>query len=384
MTIYLAGFALATICYFLAERARGILSTILSTVGLLIPCLIAGMRDKTIGTDVSAYADWMFSAAHNLSLDDFIKYWSGNQQQPYGYVVLTWFIEHLTHNFNVYLFILQLIVIVPIYLTIKYYTTSTWLGMICYLTVIYPQSLNTLKQAIAVALVFYSLRFCTKKSPVKFVINIFFAYLFHQTAILGIILYPLYTYLVNIKKPFKFMWLRKYFVQILAGLMFAGIIVFKNKFISILVSIRGSYSYVADHQSQGTGFNETGFIFLILLASIAFFANKDVSRQKSQLSFECDNDYNKRLYGFILLLTVLGWCLLQLGIIGEGLMRVASYFQVFTTIYVGIIPSNHGKQYYRIIFKFMFLIFFIIYFVRTCLSGAEGVYPYTSVLLNIS
>ena len=68
-----------------------------------------------------------------------------------------------------------------------------------YYTFCFPYFLNVERQGLAVIIVWFSIRYIVEKKPLKYIICIAVAFLFHNTAIIGLILYPAY-YLLTLKK----------------------------------------------------------------------------------------------------------------------------------------------------------------------------------------
>ena len=74
MAVYLIGFAISLILIAATEKKKTSIFVAASVVALLIPCLIAGLRDQTIGTDVMVYVKQLTQAA--LMADDLGDYFN--------------------------------------------------------------------------------------------------------------------------------------------------------------------------------------------------------------------------------------------------------------------------------------------------------------------
>lgn len=150
MTIYIIVFLASCLCFYAKDRTRGFLAAFLTLIGITIPCLLAAVRDKTIGTDVTGYGMFVYRDTKNVSLLEAFNIRSDN---PRGFVALAWLINLANGSFEVYLFIIELLIILPAYFSISYFLKKdTWIGMLFFYFLFYAISLNIMKQMIAVSL----------------------------------------------------------------------------------------------------------------------------------------------------------------------------------------------------------------------------------------
>lgn len=118
MTIYIIVFLASCLCFYAKDRTRGFLAAFLTLIGITIPCLLAAVRDKTIGTDVTGYGMFVYRDTKNVSLLEAFNIRSDN---PRGFVALAWLINLANGSFEVYLFIIELLIILPAYFSISYF-----------------------------------------------------------------------------------------------------------------------------------------------------------------------------------------------------------------------------------------------------------------------
>lgn len=92
------------------------------------------------------------------------------------------------------------IIIFAIYgiLTQYYYLRAIWyfrddispaMTMFIYMTTFYLRSYNIFRQALAISIVFYAFRFIKERKPIKFIAYVLFATVFHDSALISILLY---------------------------------------------------------------------------------------------------------------------------------------------------------------------------------------------------
>jgi hypothetical protein len=75
---------------------------------------------------------------------------------------------------------------------IKKYSYSIYESLIIYLVTLYISSLSIMRQSAAGAILFLGFGFIQEKKLIKYIITCIIAFNFHNSAIIGLILYPLY------------------------------------------------------------------------------------------------------------------------------------------------------------------------------------------------
>lgn len=82
---------------------------------------------------------------------------------------------------------------------IKKYSQIIWFSIFLFITVFFYNSLFVLRQHLALAILLFSIPYIIERKPLKFLIVILIAFLFHQTALFFILLYFLYPIKLNFK-----------------------------------------------------------------------------------------------------------------------------------------------------------------------------------------
>lgn len=375
MEIYFGTIVISAMLFYLSDKSKGYLQYGLAAMSIILICFIAGCRDIAVGTDTQFYPLIMFNDAKHFSL---IAYYPRvismfGESQPYGFTFITWIISRLVSNFGQYLFMLELIAVLPIYIGLrKLSPNSTWLGMLCYLFLIFPFSLNGIKQCIAASLGFLAMTFYLDGSKRTALILYIIACLMHQTAVLLIALVPLYLFICgpgSSLSPVKMV-----FMMIASFLLIAALVILGGRFVSFLSSLRDSYSFIANHGS--TGANESGLIFasLIILIHLIYFSGVTSTLGRSE-------DTDMSLFFFLEYISLFGFVALQLGLVADGLSRIAIYSYPFLCCYLERIPNGHSAL--TALVKIVFIAFMAVYLYRMLISGSMGLYPYTSAFLGI-
>lgn len=137
---------------------------------------------------------------------------------------------------------------------------------------------NGMRQGIAVAIFFYASKFIVEKQLFRYVVFIVFAALFHKSAILLLLVYPI----AHIKlKPIY------YLISFLGALLLSFFKVFYNVFISILsLTPYGKYVLLDDmiknvETNSGLGFHFTNLVGVFVL----IFARKIINRGSAALVY---------------------------------------------------------------------------------------------------
>lgn len=381
MVVYLAGFAISLLFFWFHDKTKGVLQGLFSVIGLTVPCMIAALRDKTIGTDIATYAANIFHDASAIpdwySMSE--RWIHGWLAQPTGYVIFTWVTAKIVNDFHFYLFMLQLITIVPFFFALKYFASNSMcLGMFYYFMLVYPPSLNIMKQTAAATLVFLSLVFCDKKNMIGFSLMMLLAFSFHQTAIIMVIIYPIYQQIVNNRKQLVSSE-TKLKIYAIIFLLIVGISLFSNRLIALLPTIKGSYQFILDNSST-TNFNADSLVFVFLILVMDWFSNKGDVRKKAEMISNIKESNQLFLFE---LFTVVGFLSSELSMFADGLDRISVYGIVFTSLYFGLVIKRKTSLDLSLL-QIVFISFTIIHFIRFMLAGYGQLYPYTSSLLGIT
>ena len=211
MSVYLIGFFVSTLIIKVTNVIKKNQRFVLILVALLIPCLIAGLRDKCIGTDVQTYLSQMTDAA--ISAENFSDYmttrwfmiWRNLYVSDYeiGFSTTVYIVAKLFRNIYAVQFVIQGLVIVPIcyslYKNNQTQNSLCWVGILTYYFMFFNSSLNLMRQSIAMAFIFLAFTFFENKNNKICCFFTIVAVLFHTSAVIGILIYFIYNY-VNAEK----------------------------------------------------------------------------------------------------------------------------------------------------------------------------------------
>ena len=204
MIPYIFCFSLSVILFKLNEKIEKGRQFVLTWVAILIPCLLAGLRDVTIGTDVGGYLKLLADAAFNArNFADYIDTnWyvngslNGTSGYEIGFVAVVYIVIKIFKSRLAVQFAIQLLTILPIYTAIKKMGYPKWLGMLVYYLFLFHSSLNVMRQHMAMAFVLLAWSEIasneSKKINRKCVIWTVVAISCHTSALIFVLIYWLY------------------------------------------------------------------------------------------------------------------------------------------------------------------------------------------------
>ena len=199
MIVYLITFVLSLLGVMIADlwyddQRRFLVG---STLAIIPPILIAGLRDSTVGFDVELYVLLVFndivSNGHNLM--DFIDLYSGLE---IGYLFLNYIVAQVTDMPFVLLLCIHILIIVPLYATAMKWRMHfpPVLFMFIFYMIFYQETLSIVRQSIALSLSVFAITLLWEKKYVYYAVCTIIAFLFHQTAVI-VLSFPMIYYIVD-------------------------------------------------------------------------------------------------------------------------------------------------------------------------------------------
>ncbi len=158
-----------------------------------------------------------------------------------GYCLLNNFIRFLGTEPYILFGVLALLVFIGIAVFIYRYSANVILSVLSYICLMYIfNSLNGIRQFLALAIIFISFPLIQKRQLLKFILATLFACLFHKSAIICLSFYWLYNMKINLKNIFL----------ITVGSII--VFVFFDQFSYLYTSFGGSYAgYITREAEQG-------------------------------------------------------------------------------------------------------------------------------------
>jgi len=370
MTVYFVTFISSFFVCALGERMyacnRKNISAGFMFLAVLIPAILAGIRDYTVGTDVATYGHWLFSSALNANSLKWFMISNKSIDILYSAFVyfVAWFFksEHWLYFFSgliTYLFVMLTLCHYRKYMNVSF----AWLS---YLFLFYGDSLNAMRQCMAVAIAFWGFHFFQEHKWKAGIIITVIACLFHNTAIVTFGIAIVY-YLIEKKdtRIFKF-WIL--FVTTLIFISYSklinlgvGIGILNDKFLRYELANQVVFSF-------NPILIRLPYIFIIWL----FYHN-----------FSGKNRSDEQLSSFMILMILMEMLSAELRIVHPTLYRVSLYFGVYRCLGLGRVVGSLKISNRRIVSAVLLLLFVVTWIYQNVVQGNNEIYPFTSQLIGI-
>lgn len=203
MAIYIILFCISTLIFRISDFVKQKHRFYIDIVAIVLLCLFAGFRAESVGTDTKLYIRPMIDAA--ISSDNIMEYmqyrwwmaWRYLSPSDYelGYMLTVYLISVLFRSVVVSQFFLELLVILPTYFAIrKIKVVPVWFGMLVFMIYFFGSSMNMIRQSIAMAFVLLGSVYWIQKNRRNAIVSLITAILFHNSALIGILIIMLYEY----------------------------------------------------------------------------------------------------------------------------------------------------------------------------------------------
>lgn len=377
MTAFLICFIFTPIFTYLAEKRfrksskrDRFIGLLYSIIAILIPAIIAGVRDTTVGRDIGVYVTPVIEKASTLNFWNYIT----TADNEIGYALIMYFITLFTTNVHFSLFIIQLITILFIYLFAykKREELPMWIVLLIYLLTWYCISYTMMRQSIAVAIIIFSTIYFTKRKYFKTLLLFLLAMSFHITAVLGLVVYAIiYIYSGRFSKKATIVITSIILVGLLvATLFYEDLLYILTNVIKILPD---RFYFYAQEYTAGklyTNYSELLYkVFWLIAAAFYMFKMR-----------KCKSDAAKL---FMLLLVDFATFIVSLKIVNIG--RAGYYFFYIALFY--LIPNilnlyNKKKKMKILAGSVMILAMCVFWYWKFPVNSYSDTYPYTSSILT--
>jgi len=289
-----------------------------------------------------------------------------------GYIWLNKIVRYFTNNYSVFLVIHSIIVYTLISRSIRDYSVQPLFSIFLFYCLMVA-FLGMSRQYLSLAICFFSLQYIFKRKSIKFLLCIFFAFLFHRSAILFIPSYFLY---------------RQFSLKVMITILFVAVVIVSANIINYIPTgwffvfgdnIGGLMSFYLEYAaaenmllSSILGLLRRGLLLFLIFA----FGNK--IKNKNEYFYFFLNLYFVGAIGYLLFNNTI----FQI-IVGRGLMYF-TIMEIFLFPYIISIFKPGWTQ--KVAFVFV-LIYCAITIERgfsfyTTAIGVDIFRPYNSVLMN--
>ncbi|WP_180056315.1 EpsG family protein [Acinetobacter sp. YH12227] len=330
--------------FFLVNFVTIFEKTVLNRRAILFPLfflvLLFSLRNISVGVDTNAYT-LNYKNHNNVYVNGFLE------DIEIGYQILDRTVIYFTYNYF-WLFLISSVIVISLYLyTLKKISPNYSISVFLYISLgYYTFFFNGLRQGIALALCFFSLKYLFRKEFLKFLLVVFIASLFHKSALIVIPIY--FLSLLKISEYYK----------VISCFIFS--LIFSSMLINYLANNNERYEIYKDVSGEIGGLY-TLLYFTFIGLFFKFLANKIKIKD---IIF----NYSMSIY----------WCglaivypLVFLGMDPSGPQRVLYYFTFTSMIFITLVMSKIKNMLLLIFIYFQFVLYF--YFVTRYLGGF---YPY--------
>lgn len=302
---------------------------------------ISSLRASSVGSDTIVYINRFLS-----SIDKPIQV-----NAEIGFVLFRELISSITDSPQAFLFCAAAITLYSFYKFILNNSPDKILS--CYLFVsmgYFGLSMNAMRQILAMAIIIHSIEFIKEKQLLKFICFTAAAMLFHKTAIVFLIIYPLSH--VSIKKEILIAGSSIIAIPIV-GLPLAGII-------SNVIGFGGYWYYI----TQTTKFNSIIILSMICVYIAAIIFRKTI----------LEKDQHSIIYFNMIAVSIVAQAC---GTYFSMASRLAFYFYVFAIIFIPKILCSVHNNLFRWLGYFIIIALTTLQFILTALWGDVNIYPYS-------
>lgn len=363
--MYIITFGLSLLFLRLAEKNKyNRVKSLFIILAILLPSILAGVRDYSIGHDVLIYGkSWFERACTYNSYVDYIK--KANEYSiGVGYATLNYVVSRFSNSMHMFLFVYQLIQMTILYYAIKPFEKKINIvfAFFIYYFAYYNISLNLLRQIMSMMLVLFSYRYIIGKKPIRFIAVILVAYSMHSAAIIALVLYPVSWAVKNpkLKKIFKVA-----IVALCAVFAFGYQKIFEiMAFINILSLERYSH-YMTDGDVGG---RYVRLIYWSILLFIIYWKRK-----------ECISEYSDSVT-MQMYMIVSGLLTIIMFLGSSWSVRVAYYFDMFQILFLPILvktlPFKWGNKRNNASYFVLGLFVIIFWVFNFVIRNGAATFPY--------
>lgn len=320
---------------------------IIIIVFFIIYFIMLAVRRDDIGVDLTNYK-YMFNRVAGVDYKDLTKF-----KTEYGYSALNKFLGSINNNFQFYLGVVAVITVLP--LGILYYKESenalVAIGIFANLSV-FNMLFSGLRQSIAIGIGVFAFYCAKNKKNLKFLLCVFLAVLFHRSALILLILYPVYNIKISKNKIF--------IITFLMGILF----IFKEMIFSFLLKYIGE---VYDER-YGSVTNTGAYSILILFIIFCVYSFL-------MIDIESESELNG-----LRNILVLATCLQIFASLNSVAMRFNYYFIPYIPILISKISNHCDEDDKKIadIANYVMIVFFFFYFFYMAYTGDDilRIFPY--------
>lgn len=302
---------------------------------------ISGLRKETVGKDLWNYLA-IFYRYKSLSWSELTQLY-----EP-GLFFLNKVIGMFTVNKQIYIALTSMFVLVGPIKLINKYSKNPAMSFFLYVTMtFFAFTMSGIRYAIGMSILLFTYDYIVEQKPIKFIIAVLIAVLFHKSLIIYLVAYPI----SHIKLTSKNMAL--YFMS------FVIIFVVKRPLLRYFVTkFFDKYEY-----SLVTSLSVNYLFFMCIVFFVGYLFYKNVVRE----------NYNSiTLYNMILLAIITQLFALE----SNNIVRVAQLFYMYVILFIPEVISAIKDRQLRVIGNVIVYVATLIMYIAIFKGGGYGTVPY--------
>ena len=305
----------------------------------------AGLRDYRVGTDTGNYVR-MFGFSESFESVT-------EQETEIGYNFLAWLARNFSDSYSALLLLIAAVAVVCYVPTIVRLTRRYETGLYLYITLgTYTFSFNGARQGIAAAICFAALPFLLQRRWLPYLLMVGAAALFHQTAWIALVLYPLASARVN--------WQR----LLLLGAGTVVLVAFLQVFVGFAATLLDDRFAAYAEESDGGG-----------MIWVAFLLGQGALLYLFKGRVHDPERYYVRLLNIYLIGLVPALASTLSGVNPSGLLRLHLYFSSVAILMWPMVFLQLRSVSPRALIAFGFMVVTMLFFLLTT-STFSGLTPY--------
>lgn len=371
MTIYFGTFILSYLfCRYgehLNIHGKKKKALVMIGIAVLIPAILAGIRDYTIGTDIATYGHWLFIAAKRTTNP--ILFARTNASIDFLYSVLVYCTAHLFDSEHWLYFFTGVLIYGFTMAGIYRYRKDISISMawICFLFLFYGDTLNAMRQCIAMSILLFSFSYFQTGDKLKFCLLSVAAFFFHSTAVIIVVFVGVYA-LLEKRNSLKMR------IGILTGV--TVILLEYAKIIKFVVNIGLLNEKFLKYGAQiGSGFSLNPIIIrLPYLAFIFLFYSSYVGRKEK---------IKKTFADYMIIMLLFEMLTAEMRTINSILYRLSLYFGMYRYIGMGRLVKTLKANNRAFVTWGIWILLIVTWIYQNVVQGNNQIYPFTSELIGI-
>ena len=197
--VYLICFGISTAIIAFPVRGKKVRS-MLVFLALMMPCILAGFRAISVGSDTGDYPLSLFKIAQ---YSDYITYLGSTFDHMWvrdyvydmgiGYATFIYVIALFTEKYMVVLFLTEFVIVVCVFraIFISLSQRYRWIGMLLFYFMYYNVTLNNMRQWMAMAILLLAFAHFIKRNKI-WIVYALLGLAFHKTAVCGLLVFVVY------------------------------------------------------------------------------------------------------------------------------------------------------------------------------------------------